>query len=249
MKIKRKIKRLLTKLYFFFKENKHKGRLKYLYDNKNSDTLIIVFSGFSDTPVYNYVRTLKNVNADKLFVLDDFGYRGSYYWYEHGDKLPLDLVTSLIQQKLSMGGVKRVITLGSSKGGTCAIYYGLMFGATDIYAGACQYKVGTYLNVDAHKKIFTQMMGDGAADKEQRILDEMLPKQIQNNCNSDTIVHLLYSKKEHTYPEHIKYLINDLEENHITHIDRIENFSDHNDVGSYFSTWIKSEFKSLLNCK
>lgn len=124
-----------------------------------------------------------------------------------------------------------------------------MFGATDIYAGACQYKVGTYLNVDAHKMIFTQMMGEGASDKEQRILDEMLMRQIQNNCNSDTIVHLLYSEKEHTYPEHIKYLISDLEENHITHIDKIENFTNHDDVGKFFSIWIKTEINNLLKSK
>lgn len=104
MRIKRKIKRLLTKLYFIFREKKHKGRLKYLYEKNDSDTLIIVFSGFSDTPVYNYVRTLKSINANKLFLLDDFGYRGSYYWYEHGTNLPSELVISLIQKKLSGGG-------------------------------------------------------------------------------------------------------------------------------------------------
>lgn len=243
MILKRKVKRFLTKLYFSFKEKKFKGRLKYLYEYNNSDTLIVIFSGFSDTPVYNYVKSLKDIKANKMFVLDDFGYRGSYYWYENGTTMPQQLVTALIQQKIS--GVKRIITLGSSKGGTCAIYYGLMFGATDIYAGACQYKVGTYLNVEAHKKIFTQMMGKEASVKEQCVLDDMLPKQIRNSQNSDSIIHLLYSKKEHTYSEHIKFLIDALEENGITHIDKIENFPNHNDVGRYFSTWIKTELKEF----
>lgn len=242
--LKRKAKHLLTKCYFFFKEKRHKGRLKFLYEYNNSDTLIVIFSGFSDTPVYNYVRSLKAIKTNKLFILDDFGYRGSYYWFENGTLTPKLLVTSLIQEKY-LGGVKRIITLGSSKGGTCAIYYGLMFGATDIYAGACQYRVGTYLNVEPHKRIFTEMMGKEASIKEQYILDDMLSKQIRENRNSDAIIHLLYSKKEHTYHDHIKFLIEDLEENNITHVDKVENFPNHNDVGIYFSTWIKTELKEF----
>lgn len=204
MNIKKMIRHLVTQIYLILNEKKYKGRLKYLYKSNSSDTLLVVFSGFADKPVYNYIRTLSNVCCDKLFILDDFGYRGSYYWYEDGLTHPLDLVTSLLRD---LGGGRRIVTLGSSKGGTCALFYGLMFDATDIYAGACQYYVGTYLNAEDKVPVFKGMMGNTATKKDQEILDRMMPDMICKHRNSKSVVHLLYSDKEHTYPEHIKYFI------------------------------------------
>ena len=60
-----------------------------------------------------------------LFILDDFGYRGSYYWYENGSDKPRLLVEGLVSDVMRKGKYKSLITIGSSKGGTCAIYFGL----------------------------------------------------------------------------------------------------------------------------
>ena len=98
-------KQLLRKFYFLLKK-KFKNGLKYCYFNNNSNRLVIVFSGFpSGKPSYNYVRSLKNMkNANKLYILDDFGYKGSYYWYENGNDTPMQLVKGLISN--IMGGTK-----------------------------------------------------------------------------------------------------------------------------------------------
>lgn len=122
-----------------------------------------------------------------------------------------------------------------------------MFGASDIFAGANQYYVGTYLNTEKHSRIFKEMMGREASQKEQIILDKMLPDIISKNQNSKSIIHLLYSEKEHTYIEHIKPLIEDLKKNNITHIDKVEAFTNHADVGKYFSPWIKNEIIKIVN--
>lgn len=95
------------RLYIAINEKKYKGRVKYLFQQKQSKTLAIVFSGFAEKPVYNYVRTLKNLKADKLFILDDFAYRGSYYWYTNGSDEPLHLVDSLIKYVINGGGMIR----------------------------------------------------------------------------------------------------------------------------------------------
>lgn len=99
-----------------------------------------------------------------------------------------------------------MITIGSSKGGTCAIYYGLLFGASDIYAGACQYYVGKYLNTEEHIGIFKAMMGTETSDKAQKILDSEMPEMIRKHKNSESHIHLLYSVNEHTYNDDIQYL-------------------------------------------
>lgn len=245
----RKLKSLIGLLYVKVQERTHKGRLKYLYKKNNSDTLIVVFSGFADKPLYNYVRTLRGVKADKIFILDDFGYKGSYYWYENGSEYPLQLVKSLIFSKFN-GKYRRLITIGSSKGGTCAIYFGLMFGATDIYAGACQYYVGTYLNSGDKIPVFKGMMGAMADNNEQVILDAQMPEILEKYKGSSSKIHLLYSKEEHTYTDDIIHLINDLDKNHIQHEDKVESFSEHGEVGRFFSPWLKYEIdKTLKNEK
>ncbi|MFQ7110354.1 MAG: hypothetical protein ACLRP9_02045 [Anaerovoracaceae bacterium] len=61
--------------------------IKYLFERRNeSDKLIISFSAFSPLghkPVYSYVRTLKNLSVNKLFILDEYGGRGSLLSWKH----------------------------------------------------------------------------------------------------------------------------------------------------------------------
>ena len=64
-----KIKSLLTKTYIKLQERTHEGRLKYLFQKNHSDTLVIVFSGFADCPMYNYVRTLKKLRLIRYLFL------------------------------------------------------------------------------------------------------------------------------------------------------------------------------------
>lgn len=96
-KINKLFRFLKNKIRLSFKE-KHLGKLKYIYERNGSDELIIMFSGFGTVRKYNYMKTLAESKIDKLFILDCFGYRGSYYWYEKGGKLPIVLVSQLIEQ-------------------------------------------------------------------------------------------------------------------------------------------------------
>lgn len=138
-----------------------------------------------------------------------------------------------------------MITLGSSKGGTCAIYYGLMIGADDIYAGACQYYVGNYLNTEKHLAIFKAMMGNIQHDAAVNILNRMLPDMLRQSGGTNCFVHLLYSKNEHTYDEHIRFLIEDLENSNIQFEEKLESFDDHNEVGKYFVPWILESLRKI----
>ena len=83
------------------------GKLRYIHERNGSDELIIMFSGFGTIPKYNYMKTLTQSKIDKLFILDNFGYRGSYYWFENGSDKPLQLVTTLIER---IGGGIKVFT-------------------------------------------------------------------------------------------------------------------------------------------
>lgn len=233
-------------LYFSIKTSTFKGRIKYIYENHSSDRLIIAFAAFSDKPAYNYYRTLKRINVDKLFLQDNFGYKGSYLLYEDGTDLPLEMTLELIKNILTNKKYRVIVTLGTSKGGSDAIIFGLLIGATEIYSGANQYYIGKYLNVEGRRDVFKAMMGKNADKVEQDILDSVMPDLIDKYKNSKSRIHLLYSKEEHTYNEHIKYMIDDLKKTNIKFEEIVEHFENHNDVGRYFSQYIFNQLKQIL---
>ena len=230
---------LKHKIQLSFKE-KRLGKLKYIYEQNGSNELIIVFSGFGTVRKYNYMKTLEESKIDKLFILDVFGYRGSYYWFEDGKDAPNQLVSRLIES--ISGKYKRIYTAGSSKGGTCAIYFGLKFNVDAVYASACQYHIGDYLNTQAHKKIMQGMMGKHFTAKDVQKVNDELPNMIRQKRNSHTIVNLFYSEQDETYKKHIVDLKHELTAAEVQFTTTVDNYVNHGDNGLYFSKHLKSFF-------
>ncbi len=144
------------------------------------------------------------------------------------------------------GGYRKLVFLGSSKGGTCAIYYGLKNNATEIFAGVPQYYIGSYVDTPVHEKVFKSMMGENAGTADRNLLDEIIPQLFTEVNGSSSKIHLLYSRDEHTYPEHIQAMVTDLDRNSIEHIDTVEHFTEHSQIGKYFVPWIKAEIKRII---
>lgn len=239
-KLTKAIHILKNKIALSFKE-KRLGKLKYLYEQNGSDELIILFSGFgSNVRKYNYMKTLKDAKIDKLFILDVWGYRGSYYWYEKGKDEPKRSVSKLIES--IWGGYKHVYAAGSSKGGTCAIYYGLKYDVDAVFASACQYHVGNYLNTEKHKKILQGMMGKHFTDDDVQKLNDELPDMIRMKSHSSTIVNLYYSKKDNTYEKHIIDLKNDLSAAGIRYTTTEDDYVNHSENGIFFKKHLKRRF-------
>ncbi len=246
--LKTKIRRYFKGLLIRFREKVYKGRLHYIYEDNHTDKLMIVFSGFSpDKPTYNYMRTLKAFkDINKLFLLDDFGYRGSYYLMEKGEDMPKQLVLGLVEKLIGGGKIRELYTMGTSKGGTCAIYFGLHLHAAHVYSGACQYLIGNYLNTEDRRPILEGMLGDDYSQSDFDNLNNAVRMQIKDHRNANTLIHLLFSKQEHTYTEHIVYLLDDLDKWNIPYTTQIEQFDNHNDVGNYFIPFIKNEMNKVL---
>ena len=141
------------------------------------------------------------------------------------------------------GNYTSVYMIGSSKGGTAAIYYGLEFNATAVYAGACQYYIGDYLSRKEFAPIVEGMMGILPNQNVLSELNAIMPNQLKCHSGASTIIHLLYSKDEHTYQEHTLGLLTDLQKYDIPYTERIEHFTEHGDVGKFFSEHLKKVFK------
>jgi hypothetical protein len=113
--------------------------------------LLVVFAGMNPIPPeparYSYVRTLKDVIRNKLFILDDYGPRGCYYL---GKNRVLDFeeaVIDLIRHVASEVGLllAEITACGSSKGGFASLYYSAKYGFRRAIAGGPQTLLGDYL--------------------------------------------------------------------------------------------------------
>lgn len=89
------------------REKTFEKQLKYLYFNNHSDTLLIIFSAFTgNSRRYNYVKGLSDCICDRLYILDTWGYKGSYNMYENGQAYPEEITNRLITKILNGGGIK-----------------------------------------------------------------------------------------------------------------------------------------------
>ena len=136
--------------------------------------------------------------------------------------------------------------MGTSKGGTCAIYYGLELRAVHVFSGACQYYIGNYLNNDNDKPILRGMLGDDYTQKDLDELNKAVCKQFEKYKDNGTVIHLLYSEDEPTYPEHTVHLLRDLEKWGVPYTANVEHFTNHNDIGRFFIPYIRNEISKLM---
>ncbi len=239
------VKSLLYKIYIKIKERRFGRKLRYLFINNHSDSLLIVFSGFSpgNQRRYNYVKSFSGLDVDKLYILDPYAYRGSYYLYESGSNYPQYETQGLIDRILKRKNYKSTYFSGSSKGGSAALFYGINNRATAVFSGACQYNIGTYLNCQKHLDIFNSMMGEGDSLEFTKILNNSIREIVEKNKGCGTIIYLLFSKLEPTYQEEIVDLLSDLNEYNYKVIAIEEKFTDHGDVGSYFPSFVKKSIE------
>ena len=177
--------------------------------------------------------------TDRLYILDSWGFKGSYYLYENGKKYPEEYKSNLITSFLSKG-YKKVYMIGSSKGGTCAIYYGIKHHADEIISGACQYNLGTYLS--KFPQIFEAMMGKRPNSEDISNLNKILPDILEQNVGVDTNIILLYSTKEITYETETIDLLNKLKDCNYNINEIMFDFPEHEMIGPVFADYLSKKF-------
>lgn len=232
---------------FHQKVFKHNGtKTRYVFQkSNNSSILLVVFSGFSGPYKkgrYNYIRSLSSVSANKLFIRDDDGFFkvGTYYFGNNCKKYKNESILELIRNIKTQSKITKVVTFGSSKGGSCSLLYGLMSNASLIICGSPQLYLGTYLSeCDYHKKILEPILdikdGYDVCFLNNCIVD-IINKKIANSK-----IYLLFSSREKNYPTHINPLIEllDCQKYNVTKIDCF--YDNHSDIGIEMKKFIKRE--------
>lgn len=227
-------------------------RVKYILKKASeTDALVVVFSSCTRKGIrarYNYLRTLSDVKANKLYVLDDYAkdHRGSYYLGKNLDFSEEKAVKSLINKMVKEYKIQKIILCGSSKGGYSALNFGLQIPDSYILAGAPQYFLYTYLKESGNLDALRHIMGDTDSDRGD-FLDYYLRNRIEANKETHSQhVYLHYSNAEHTYLEHIQFLLEDLKKNGYQIVEDVASYTNHSDISYYFPDYLVKTINDIL---
>ena len=248
---------LMTKIELLWRQKKYTNDgtgVKYiLKKHSDAEVLTVVLSSCTRRGIkarYNYMKTLKNVPCHQLFVLDDYAEdrRGSYYLGENLKFNEEKTVHMLIQKTIRETNAKRVVFCGSSKGGYAALNFGLEYDDAFIIAGGPQYFLGDYLIGSSNVEAFRHTIGNSDEEEGKQLLNRRLKNKVLNqNGKGNQNIYLHYSDKEHTYEEHIKYLLQDLSERGYKVYTDVADYTNHSDIAYYFPDFLKAKLAEILN--
>lgn len=250
MNIKKQIRKLHAKFIAWRYEHEYYSQgkesvLRYLHMNGgDSDRLVVVFPAcWVGGAKYDYVNTIREEHCHKIFLLDDSATnrRGNYLMGEDKKGLVISLLTDFIQKRK----IEKIIFCGTSKGGTSALYFSFFIPNVDVYIGAPQYHVGTYLNNETQWPNLTSLLGSEPTEEKINALNRHIQDVVRTSPVVPNTVHLIYSKMEHTYEDHIKDMIADINKRDIQLEEEIFNFTNHSEVGKYFAPCLKEQLRRL----
>ncbi|NMH67663.1 hypothetical protein HF072_02520 [Bacillus sp. RO3] len=203
---------------FTFTEQVYNSNLpiKYVLEEgiHNKDHLLVVFSGFhneTNSYRYNYIKTLRNFDCNKLFILDNYGPRGSYYL---GNEMNYEVETS-VQSLISFMASKlnispsNIISAGTSKGGSAALYYGMKYNYGHVITGAPQTKIADYIRKFA-KETADYILGIDPTSYEVSYINNLIFKQMDKDHLPS--ISLLSSTNDIQYKHHIVPLVNSFDD-------------------------------------
>lgn len=253
-KISKYVEFMTTKVKLIISQKKfteNNVTYKYIFKKKSENELIVICSSCTRKGIkarYNYMRTLNGVKASQLYILDDFAkdHRGSYYMGSDcrfdEEKVVIDLIKSFAEKY----GTNKLIFCGSSKGGYASLNLGLCFPNAQMIVGGPQYFLGDYLVASGNDITLEHIIGDKTPEK-IKLLNEHLKKKIENNKYKDTQkIHIHFSDKEHTYEEHIKYLMEALMNNGYNVERDIASYANHSDISYYFPEFLIKTVNNIL---
>jgi hypothetical protein len=221
--------------------------VRYLTRVGRAPRLLVVFSGFdaAGRQRYNYIRQLEGVAPHRMYVLDNLGERGCYYLGRDRDPFVADAVSQAIAAELErLGlGTDQLVTAGSSKGGSAALYFGLEFGCR-ILAGAPQYYIGDYLTNASAAVAVCKLIAGGSEPEDVEWLDGVLGRAIDGSAPGAS-VSLFSSPRDEQFESHIQPMIERLESAGVEHDLTLGTYAGHRAIGDEFGPWLRKQSRLI----
>ncbi|WP_167629254.1 accessory Sec system protein Asp2 [Listeria valentina] len=232
--------------------------VKYIFQKAQtpSDQLVISFSGLYSTefkggaPVYNHIRTLGPVNANKLFILDSYKNQFCYYVGFAGSHDYERSVIALITTIANKEGIasENIIATGSSKGGTAALYYSLKYYFGKAIVGAPQIYIADYLNRRATspsmRERFDQLMGPDS-NYGFSFWNQLIFNQVElTEKFPEFYFHV--GKGDFHYPDHLQPLLTRFSEKGIAYQLDLGDYEEHSETGLYFTPFLLKQTEQLI---
>lgn len=226
--------------------------LRYMFfPYKKSDVLVIGFSACNSAgPRYNYVKTISDSGVNRLFVKDDFGPNrlGDYYLGCQGTYSVEKATYELIEKYRKKTNAKKLVFIGSSKGGYAALNFGVSYPNSNIIIAAPQYYLGTYMDNEVLQSNLEDILGEKVNNTNREMLDLRLKRKIETDINAcGQVVYIHYSDEEHTYEQHIKDLLNDLQRAGIKVYTDVEKYAVHGELKYYFPHYLSQTIQKIKN--
>ncbi|MEG2787793.1 MAG: hypothetical protein RR942_08225, partial [Romboutsia sp.] len=189
------------------------------------------------------MRSIQDINVNKLFILDNYGYdqRGCWYLGENLDfnvEYSVKELISHIQTEYNIE-YRNIITCGSSKGGFASVYYGIKYKFGHVIVGAPQILLYNYISKFEN---ILKSMENSKYDTKSILNNIIIDLDI---CNY-TRFYIYCGKKDAHLKEHVMYLLNK--------IDKDKNFiylellnCDHSNIGNIFSEKIKRDINLIID--
>lgn len=248
--------------YSYIKQNENTfsgaKNIKYFYmpPKKKSNHLIVTFSGFHGREnegigaTYNYVKPISKIDCHRLFILDD--YNGAPCYYLGGNKTN-DYEVSVAALILKFASEYRIqyqniITCGSSKGGTAAVYFAFKYNFGYACVGAFQLKVGTYLqNVSNYTRESVLGLITGEYSIESvKYLDNYFIYFFESMKDYKPYIKIHAGNKDPHYLNHVVPFLKILEKNNKKYDLDLQNYDNHGKVGTYYTEYLLEELPKIV---
>ncbi|MBC1566850.1 accessory Sec system protein Asp2 [Listeria booriae] len=235
--------------------------VKYLFQpaKKPSKHLILSFSGLYSTefqggaPVYNHIRTLEPVDANKLFILDSYQEQFCYYVGFGGaydfERSVVALITTIANQ-LNIPA-QNIIATGSSKGGAAALYYSLKYNYGKAIIGAPQIYIANYLdqraNSESMRERYNRILGRDH-DFGKAFWNGLILNQVAK-CTEFPEMHFHVGKGDFHYPKHLVPLFKQFDKRGIAYHLDLANYVEHNETGLYFTPFLLQKATEMTDAR
>ena len=190
------------------------------------------------------MRSLADAGCHRLYVMDDLGARGCYYLGANGDFFVERSVVELIAHVAGELGLdtSEVVTAGTSKGATAAVYYAVKHGYAAAIVGAPQTYIASYLTRQTRASDVAELIAGNLSEPSLEALDRLVFETVRASPHRPELA-FYTSEKDLHYRRHLVPLLELLAECGYSAAVTMGDYDRHSAVGVPYSEFLAERVK------